>query len=84
MLKKESKNSDSINWMGNWLDPWIMEKEYDMPYGIRKSGNKFKVVNKNTGNVKGTHNTRSSAEKQRRLLEGIKHGWKPAGMKKKR
>ena len=55
-----------------------------MPYGIRKSGSKFNVVNKNTGKVKGTHSSRTSAEKQRRLLEGIKHGWKPAGMKKKR
>ena len=72
MPKKESKNSRFINWTGNWLDPWAMEEEYNMPYGIRKSGSKYKVVNKRTGKTKGTHSSRSSAEKQRRLLESIK------------
>ena len=48
-----------------------------MSYGISKSGSKFKVVNKSTGKVNGTHNSRTSAENQRRLLEGVKHGWKP-------
>ena len=47
-----------------------------MPYGIRKSGSKFKVVNKSTGKVKGTHSSNTSAEKQRRLLESIKNAMK--------
>ena len=72
MQKKESKNSRFINWTGGWLDPWVMEDEYNMPYSIRKSGSKYKVVNKRTGKTKGTHSSRSSAEKQRRLLESLK------------
>ncbi len=51
-----------------------------MPYGIRyRKGQKkpWKVINKNTGDVKGSHSSRTGAEKQRRLLEGIKHGWTP-------
>ncbi|KKK68670.1 hypothetical protein LCGC14_2941710 [marine sediment metagenome] len=48
-----------------------------MPYAIRKRGDKWVVVNKNTGHVKGTHSSKEKAEKQRRLLEGIKHGMKP-------
>ena len=47
-----------------------------MPYGIRKSGSKFNVVNKDTGKVKGTHNSRTSAEKQRRLIESINNAMK--------
>lgn len=35
-----------------------------MPYGIRKSGEKFKVVNKETGRVFGTHSTKEKAKKQ--------------------
>jgi hypothetical protein len=35
-----------------------------MPYGIRKSGDKFKVVNKETGRVFGTHSTKEKAKKQ--------------------
>ena len=44
-----------------------------MPYGIRESGSKFNVVNKDTGKVKGMHSSHTSAEKQRRLLECIKN-----------
>ena len=47
-----------------------------MSYGISKSGSKFKVVNKSTGKVKGTHNSRTSAEKQRRLLKSINNAMK--------
>lgn len=55
-----------------------------MPYSIRKRGNKYVVVNKNTGKVKGTHASKSKAESQRRLLEGIKRGWKPTGAKSRK
>ena len=48
-----------------------------MPYKVLKRGNKFVTVNKITGDVKGTHATRDKAEKQRRLLEMIKHGGTP-------
>jgi hypothetical protein len=35
-----------------------------MPYAIRKSGSKWKVVNKETGRVLGTHTSKRKAEKQ--------------------
>lgn len=53
-----------------------------MPYAIRKSGDKFKVVNKETGHVKGTHASREKAQKQVNLLRGVEHDWRPTGKKK--
>ena len=50
-----------------------------MPYSIRKSDDKFKVVNKETGKVKGTHASRAKAQKQVNLLRGVEHGWVPTG-----
>ena len=35
-----------------------------MPYAVRKSGEKHKVVNKNTGRVYGTHDSQEKANKQ--------------------
>lgn len=35
-----------------------------MPFGIRKSGDKYKVVNKHTGRVLGTHPSEDAAKKQ--------------------
>jgi hypothetical protein len=32
-----------------------------MPFTVRKSGNKYKIVNKTTGKVVGTSNTRKKA-----------------------
>jgi len=52
-----------------------------MPYAVRKRGTKFVTINKTTGEVKGTHTSRIKAERQRRLLEGVKRGWKPTGKK---
>jgi hypothetical protein len=48
-----------------------------MPYAIRKRGNKWVVINKETGKVKGTHDTKEKAVRQMRLLYGIESGWKP-------
>lgn len=48
-----------------------------MPYIIRKVGRKYKVVNKRTKRVIGTHATKDKAEKQINLLHAIDHGWKP-------
>jgi len=39
-----------------------------MPYAIRKRGNKWVVVNKETGKVKGTHETREKALRHLRAL----------------
>jgi len=53
-----------------------------VPYSVRKSGEKFNVVNKETGDVKGTHASRAKAQKQVNLLRGVKHGWTPTKGKK--
>ena len=45
-----------------------------MPWGVKKQGNKWVTYNKDTGKVKGHHSSKESAESQRRLLEGIRHG----------
>ncbi|MHC4464630.1 MAG: hypothetical protein ACYS30_24840 [Planctomycetota bacterium] len=52
-----------------------------MPYGIRKRGNKFVVINTTTDNVKGTHRSRAGAQRQLNLLRGVEHGWQPTGAK---
>ena len=50
-----------------------------MPYLIKKIKNKnlYKVINKETGDIKSKHTTLENAKKQIRLLNGIKHGFKP-------
>jgi hypothetical protein len=48
-----------------------------MPYTVQKRGNKWVVINKETGKVKGTHDTKEKAIRQMRLLYGIESGWKP-------
>ncbi|MEM5854666.1 MAG: hypothetical protein QXS37_04500 [Candidatus Aenigmatarchaeota archaeon] len=53
-----------------------------MPYKIEKRGNKYVVVNKKTGKVKGTHSSREKALRQMRLLYGIEHGWTPTFSKR--
>jgi hypothetical protein len=55
-----------------------------VPYAIEKRGNKWVVINTETKAVKGTHDSEIKAERQRRLLEGIEHGWKPSGAKAKK
>jgi len=53
-----------------------------MPYKIIKRKNKWKVVNSDTGRVAGTHNTKTKATSQLRLLYGIESGMKPHKNKK--
>ena len=49
-----------------------------MPYAIEKlDSGKFKVVNKESGNVHSKATSRASAEAQVRLLHGVEHGMKP-------
>lgn len=50
-----------------------------MPYEIKKKGNKYLTVNKDTGKVKGTHDTYKKALTQMRLLYGVEHGMKVRG-----
>lgn len=51
-----------------------------MPYEIRQSGENYEVVNKDTGDVKATHeppDAKEKAERQVRLLHEIEsdQGW---------
>lgn len=52
-----------------------------MPYLIKKVGNKFQVLNKDTGKSHGMHDSEEKAQRQINLLQAIEHGWKP-GKKK--
>lgn len=47
-----------------------------MPAKVRKVDG-YQV--RTPGGVKAKHTTKAKAEAQRRLLEGIKRGWKPTG-----
>jgi len=49
-----------------------------MPYAIRSlGGGKYKVVNKETGNVHSKATSKANAQSQVRLLQGVEHGMKP-------
>ena len=53
-----------------------------MPYEVRKNGENYEVVNKETQEVKAVHeppDAEEKAKRQVRLLEGIEHGMVPNG-----
>lgn len=50
-----------------------------MPYAIRRKGNRFQVVNVDTGEPKSGPTSRAKAEKQLKLLRAVEHGWTPTG-----
>jgi hypothetical protein len=50
-----------------------------LPYSVTKSDGGYQVVDRETGKVYSRHTTKEKAERQRRLLEGVRHGWKPTG-----
>lgn len=53
-----------------------------MPVKISKvKGDGYRVSTPNQVHAKGT--TKKKAEAQARLLNGVEHGWKPTGKKKK-
>jgi len=52
-----------------------------MPYDVQKRGEKWVVINTETGDVKGTHDSRIKAQRQINLLRGIEAGWTPTGAK---
>jgi hypothetical protein len=54
-----------------------------MPVTVKKkAGGRYSVST--PGGVKARSTTKSKAEAQRRLLEGVERGWKPTGRKRKR
>lgn len=44
-----------------------------MPYEVKPNGDKFEVVNSDTGEVKAEHTTKEKAEAQVRLLHAIEN-----------
>jgi hypothetical protein len=52
-----------------------------LPYYVKKTNADYQVVDRETGKVYSRHTTKDKAERQRRLLEGVRHGWKPTGKK---
>ena len=55
-----------------------------LPYTIKETDGTYQVVDRETGKVYSSHTTKEKAERQRRLLEGVRHGWKPTGQKQDR
>lgn len=48
-----------------------------MPYSIRKRGNKYEIIKKDTGEVVGRSTSRAKAEASVRARMAGEHGWKP-------
>ena len=49
-----------------------------MPYKIIKNpGGTYRVVNSQTGSVKAARTTKTNAQRQVRLLQGVEHGMTP-------
>jgi hypothetical protein len=55
-----------------------------LPYAIKQTDGAYQVVDRETGKVFSRHTTKEKAERQRRLLEGVRHGWKPTAQKQDR
>jgi phage gp16-like protein len=56
-------------------------KATSLPYSVKETDGTYQVVDQETGQVYSRHTTKDKAERQRRLLEGVRHGWKPTGKK---
>jgi len=52
-----------------------------MPYAIQKRGDKWVVLNTETKDVKGRHDSKIKAQRQINLLRAVEHGWEPTGAK---
>ena len=52
-----------------------------MPYAIEKRGDKWVVLNMETKDVKGRHDSKVKAQRQINLLRAVEHGWEPTGAK---
>ncbi len=48
-----------------------------MPYAVRKQGRRWVTYNSETGDVKGTHDSKDKANRQMRLLYMVEHGGTP-------
>lgn len=52
-----------------------------MPYAVQKRGEKWVVINTETKDVKGTHDSEIKAQRQINLLRAVEEGWEPTGAK---
>jgi hypothetical protein len=52
-----------------------------LPYSVKETNGNYQVIDRETGKVYSRHTTKEKAERQRRLLEGLRHGWKPTEKK---
>jgi curli biogenesis system outer membrane secretion channel CsgG len=46
---------------------------------VKAAQSAYEVVNTETGEVKAAHTSRQNAKRQVRLLNAVKHGFKPTG-----
>lgn len=53
-----------------------------MPYSIKKVGSKFKIINKDTGKVVGSSDTKEKAQSSIRARLAGDHGWVGSGKKR--
>ena len=54
-----------------------------MPTTVRKKGNRYAIVEKATGKVKGYSTSRAKAQSSSNARNAAKHGWKPTGKKRR-
>ena len=47
------------------------------PAGVRKQGNRYAIVDKATGKVKGHSTSRAKAQASANARNAARHGWKP-------
>lgn len=59
------------------------QMEEMMPYKIEKRGEKYCVINKDTGKSKGCSDSEREAIAHQRFLYGVEHGMTPRSEKKK-
>ncbi len=52
-----------------------------MPAVVKKHGDHWDIVNKNTGKVYGHSTTKEQAEKSANARNAASHGWKPTGQR---
>jgi hypothetical protein len=50
-----------------------------MPVTVQRRGNKFAIVEKATGKVKGHSDTEEKAQASANAINASLHGWKPTG-----
>ncbi len=64
----------TVTGKSDWGENW-------MPYQVIKRGDKYGVMNMDTKEMKGMHESREKAMKQMRLLYMVESGKKPTGKK---